>query len=99
MRLLKHGLMSLTQIAQSVLMVIVSKDVTGHGVGGGGVCIYIKDSIAYNLRLDLNNDDMEDLWVEILLTNSKPLYAGVCYRTEKNNNLLRCLKYPVETKI
>ena len=65
------------------------RDREGHA---GGVCIYIRNDIAFNLRIDLHNDDLEDLWVEILLTNSKPIYVGVCYRNDKNNKLLRCLE-------
>ena len=38
------------------------------------------------------NDDLEDIWIEILLKNTKPIYVGVCYRNDKNNNLLKCLE-------
>ena len=67
---------------------IQRRDREGHA---GGICVYIRDDIAFNRRSDLENEELEDLWVEILLTHTKPIYLGVCYRNEKNNNLLKCL--------
>ena len=68
---------------------LIRRDRDGHG---GGVCFYIRDDIPYKARPDLCNDDLEDLWVEILLTKSKPIYVSVCYRNDKNKNLLKCLE-------
>ena len=68
---------------------LIRRDRDGHG---GGVCFYIRDDIPYKTRPDLCNDDLEDLWLEILLPKSKPIYASVCYRNDKNNNLLKCLE-------
>ena len=68
---------------------ILRRDRKGHG---GGVCVYIREDIPFNVRPDLFNDDLEDLWLEILLTKSKPIYVSVCYRTDGNNNLLKCLE-------
>ena len=34
---------------------------------GGGVCIYIKNYIAFNVRMDLCDDHIESMWAEILL--------------------------------
>ena len=50
---------------------LVRRDRDGHA---GGVCAYIRDDLAFNVRQDLNNCDLEDLWFEILLPKSKPLY-------------------------
>ena len=42
----------------------------------------IKNNIAFNQRDDLNNDNIETLFVDILLPRSKPIVVGVCYRPE-----------------
>ena len=68
---------------------IQRRDRKGHA---GGVCIYVRNDIAFNTRIDLFNEDLEDIWIEILLKNTKPIYVGVCYRNDKNNNLLNCLE-------
>ena len=60
---------------------LLRKDRPSHG---GGVCAYIRDGIGYNPRNDLSCENQEDLWFEILLKKSKPLYIGVIYRTDKN---------------
>ena len=57
---------------------LIRRDREGHA---GGVCAYIRDDLAYNICQDFNNSDLEDLWFEILLPKSKPLYVGICYRT------------------
>ena len=33
----------------------------------GGVIMYIRSDLAYNHRGDLQNDNLEDLWIELLL--------------------------------
>ena len=68
---------------------MIRRDREGHA---GGVCAYIRDDLAFNVRQDLNNSDLEDLWLEILLPKSKPLYIGICYRTNNNNKFLDCLE-------
>ena len=40
---------------------------------GGGVCIYIKNNIAFNIIMDLCDDHIESMWAEILLPKSKPI--------------------------
>ena len=49
---------------------------------GGGVCLYIKNDIAFNVRLDLCNDQIESIWAEILLPKTKPIVIGACYRPQ-----------------
>jgi hypothetical protein len=58
----------------------------------GGVCIYIKEDLAFNPRLDLQNINLEDVWIEILLPRSKPIVIGTCYKAPDNNNLTECLE-------
>ena len=68
---------------------LIRRDREGHA---GGVCAYIRDDLAYNICQDFNNSDLEDLWFEILLPKSKPLYVGICYRTNDNKKFVECLE-------
>ena len=68
---------------------MIRREWEGHA---GGVFAYIREDLAFNTRQDLNNHDLEDLWFEILLPKSKPLYVGICYRTNNNNSFLNCLE-------
>ena len=68
---------------------IARRDRTSHG---GGVLMYIRSDLAYNIRGDLNNDNMEDIWIELLLPKTKPIYVGTCYRASHNNLLKDCLE-------
>lgn len=47
---------------------------------GGGVCVYVRPDIGFNQRMDLNNDQIEAVWLNILLPKSKPVLVGACYR-------------------
>ena len=48
--------------------------------GGGGVCFYVKTSINFSLRTDLNMDNLENLCTEIRKPHSKPLIVVTWYR-------------------
>ena len=52
---------------------------------GGGTCIYIRSDIAFNPRSDLQSNDLEAVWTEILLPKTKPIMIGICYRPPKQN--------------
>ncbi len=45
-----------------------------------GVCVYVRSDIGFNQRMDLNNDQIEAVWLNILLPKSKPILVGACYR-------------------
>ncbi len=47
---------------------------------GGGVCIYVISDIGFNQRMDLNNDQIEAVWLNILLPKNNPILVGACYR-------------------
>ncbi len=47
---------------------------------GGGVCVYVRSDIGFNQRMDLNNDQIEAVWLNILLPKNKPILVGACYR-------------------
>ena len=61
----------------------------------GGVCMYIRSDLVYNPREDLQNDNLEDLWIELLLPKTKPILIGTCYRAPKNTKLKECLENTV----
>ena len=48
--------------------------------GGGGVCFFVKNSIIFSTRHDLNVDDLENLCVEIQNPRSKPFLVVTWYR-------------------
>lgn len=47
---------------------------------GGGVAVYLHDSVPYNRRHDLEKDQLEDLWVEIKFPCSTGILLGTVYR-------------------
>ena len=64
---------------------IVRKDRTRNG---GGVCSYIRDDISFTLVQDISVNELESVWIELLLPKSKPIIVGTCYRPPKQNNFL-----------
>ena len=48
--------------------------------GGGGVCFYVKNSINFTIRNDLNIDTLENLCLEIQKPRSKPFVVATWYR-------------------
>ena len=47
---------------------------------GGGVGCYIRENIPYLRRHDLENDNLELLWIELKPRNETSLFVGVIYR-------------------
>lgn len=47
---------------------------------GGGVGVYIKEGIQYLRRYDLENDEVESIWIELKQTNAKTFIVGIVYR-------------------
>ena len=47
---------------------------------GGGVCIYLSNDISGKRRKDLENSELELMWIEILSFSHRPLLLGCCYR-------------------
>ena len=58
----------------------------------GGVCVYIRDNLDFHLREDLQNDALEDLWIELLFPKTKPLIVGTCYRAPDNSAAKDCIE-------
>ena len=77
---------------------LIRRDRQAHA---GGVCMYIRENLPYNPREDLQNNEVEDLWIEILLPHTKPIFIGTFYRAPKNLNATNCInetisKLPLE---
>ncbi|MCG8048126.1 MAG: reverse transcriptase domain-containing protein, partial [Candidatus Thiodiazotropha endolucinida] len=47
---------------------------------GGGICIYINNVLQYNRRNDIESPEIESIWIEIKLKNSKPFLFCSVYR-------------------
>ena len=59
---------------------------------GGGVALYIRDSISFNPRPDLAVNGMEVIWVELLLPRTKGILACACYRPPSDGDFLSKLE-------
>ena len=54
---------------------------------GGGVCLFVRDDIAYNCRSD-TPEETEVILVDILLPKTKPITVGSIYRPPKDSTFL-----------
>ena len=64
---------------------IVRKD---RNRNGGGVCTYVRNDISFTLAPNISEDELESVWLEILLPKSKPIIVGTCNRPPNQNNFL-----------
>ena len=53
--------------------------------GGGGVCIYVRSNISFQLRADLSPNNLECLTVEISKPRSKPFLVSTWYRPPQSS--------------
>ena len=58
---------------------------------GGGVGMFIKNSLTFNVRSDIGIDT-ESIWVDLFLPKTKPILIGVCYRPPKHNDFIEKLE-------
>ena len=61
------------------------KDRESYGKNGGGVCIYIRSNINFQLRADLSPNNLEFLTVEITRPRSKPFQVSTWYRPPQSS--------------
>ena len=61
------------------------KDRESNGKNGGGVCIYIRSNINFQLRADLSPNNLEFLTVEIAKPRSKPFLVSTWYRPPQSS--------------
>ena len=52
---------------------------------GGGLLIYIANHIIYKRRNDLEQSDVENIWIEIKFPHNKPLMINFAYRPPNSN--------------
>ena len=61
------------------------------------VCLFIRSDIAFNPKPELSADDLESLYVNILLPKTKPILIGVCYRPPTQTNFYKLLEESLES--
>lgn len=47
---------------------------------GGGIAVYISDNVPFHRRSDLENSDIESVWIEIKFDKRKPFLLNFVYR-------------------
>ena len=54
-----------------------------------GVCIYVGDHLqSYNARPDIQDEQIEGIWIDLLLPKTLPILIGSLYRPPKQNDFL-----------
>ena len=64
---------------------------------GGGVCLYIRNDLAYNRRSDLDTFDIESVWIHIHLPKTKPILIASVYRPPNQTDFLSTLEELLKT--
>ena len=54
--------------------------------------MYIRDDLAFSIIEDLKVEDMESIFIELLLPKTKPIVIGSCYRPPKQTSFLDLLQ-------
>ena len=57
---------------------------------GGGVAVYLHDGVPYNRRHDLEKDQLEKLWVQIICPFSIGILLGIAQRSPDNTRSGNC---------
>jgi hypothetical protein len=52
---------------------------TDRNANGGGVAMYVQSRIPFSLKEDLMSDNVEVIWLQVLLPHLKPIVVGNCY--------------------
>ena len=47
---------------------------------GDGVCVYVRSDLAFNPLDELYHDELEAMWIELILPKTKPIVLGAVYR-------------------
>ena len=64
---------------------VIRKDRENNGRYGGGVCIYVRSNINFQIRADLSPSDIECLTIEISRLRSKPFLVSTWYRPPQSS--------------
>ena len=59
---------------------------------GGGVCIYVRDNLSYNIRNDIDHENIEGIWIDLLLPKTRPILIGSIYRPPNQKDFLEKFK-------
>ena len=59
---------------------------------GGGVCLYIRSDISFSPSIDLQTNNVETVWSEVLLPKTRPILTGICYRPPKQSDFVDLLE-------
>ena len=59
---------------------------------GGGVCLYIKEELTFNPRSDITNENIEGIWIDLLLPKTKPILIGCVYRPPHDKDFVQQLE-------
>ena len=59
---------------------------------GGGVGVYISSSIPFQRRMDLEQEDVECIWIETLFPKTKCFLVGIIYRPPDSSKYL-CVNF------
>lgn len=52
---------------------------------GGGIVVYIAEKVPYQRRIDVESDDIESVWIEILFPHTKSFLINFTYRPPSAN--------------
>ena len=67
---------------------------------GGGVAVYISSSIPFQRRMDLEQEDIECIWIEILFPKTKGFLVGIIYRPpDSSKHLCPNFNYKFESML
>lgn len=59
---------------------------------GGGVCVFVRSDLMFNIRNDLDSASIEVVWMDILLPKSKPILVGSLYRPPDQRDFYELLE-------
>lgn len=70
---------------------------TDRNSHGGGIVLYVRSVYSCNRRLDLEQENIESIWVEVKCPKQKPFILGYIYRPPSslsswNDEIEKCLE-------
>ena len=77
---------------------VVRKDRENNVRHGGGVCVYVRSNINFQIRADLNPSDIECLTIEISRPRSKPFLVSTWYTPPQSSpDLFKVFERVIDT--
>ena len=56
---------------------------------------YIRSDISFSPRTDLQTDNLETVWAEVLLPKTRPILTGICYRPPRESDFFDVLELSI----